>query len=63
MAGLSHQQLIDECTSKVFDYNNYLAFSPPSNWVQTNFGSSKSGFNLMIINSNNNDKQLLTKYF
>lgn len=61
--GDSHQQLIDECTSKVFDYNNYLAFSPPSNWVQTNFGSSKSGFNLMIINSNNNDKQLLTKYF
>lgn len=61
--GDSHQQLIDECTSKVFDYNNYLAFSPPSNWVQTNFGSSKSGFNLMIINSKNNDKQLLTKYF
>ena len=61
--GDSHQQIVDECTSKVFDYNNYLAFSPPSGWVQTNFGSSKSGFNLMIINSKNNDKQLLTKYF
>lgn len=61
--GDSHQQLIDECTSKVFDYNNYLAFSPPSGWVQTNFGSSKSGFNLMIINSENDDKMLLTKYF
>lgn len=61
--GDSHLQIIDECTSKVFDYNNYLAFSPPSGWVQTNFGSSKSGFNLMIINSENNDKQLLTKYF
>lgn len=61
--GDSHLQLIDEFTSKVLDYNNYLAFSPPSAWVQTNFGSSKSGFNLMIINSENNDKQLLTKYF
>lgn len=61
--GDSHVQLIDECTSKVFNYNNYLAFSPPSGWVQHNFGSSKSGFNLMIINSENNDKQLITKYF
>lgn len=61
--GDSHLQLIDECTSKVFNYNNYLAFSPPSGWVQHNFGSSKSGFNLMIINSENNDKQLITKYF
>lgn len=61
--GDSHVQLIDECTSKVFNYNNYLAFSPPSGWVQHNFGSNKSGFNLMIINSENNDKQLITKYF
>lgn len=61
--GDSHQQLIDECTSKVFDYNNYFAFSPPSGWVQTNFGSSKSGFNLMIINSKNNNKQLTTINF
>ena len=61
--GDSHVQLIDECTSKVFNYNNYLAFSPPSGWVQHNFGSSKSGFNLMIINSENDDKQLITKYF
>lgn len=61
--GDSHQQIIDECTSKVLDYNNYLAFSPPSGWVQTNFGSSKSGYNMMIINNKNTDKQLITKYF
>ena len=38
-----HQYTVD-CTAKDFDYVNYPSFSPPSLWVQTNFGNSRSGF-------------------
>ncbi len=32
-----------------FDYRNYMSFAPPSNWVQTNFGSGYSGYSIQII--------------
>lgn len=42
--GDSHQYLFDNSTSQSFNYYNYPAFSPASNWVQTNFSKSMSGF-------------------
>lgn len=42
--GDSHQYLIDECTSDLFTYANYPAFSNSSSWVQHNFNKGKSGF-------------------
>lgn len=42
--GDSHQYIFDNSTSKHFMYQNFPAFSPPSNWVQTNFQNSISGF-------------------
>ena len=42
--GDSHQYIFDNSTSKHFNYHNFPAFSPPSNWVQTNFQNSISGF-------------------
>ena len=42
--GDSHQYIFDNSTSKHFSYQNFPSFSPPSNWVQTNFQNSISGF-------------------
>lgn len=42
--GDSHQYLFDGSTSESFNYYNYPAFSPSSNWVQTNFQKGISGF-------------------
>jgi len=42
--GDSHQLLFDYCSSDDFDYLNYPAFSPPSKYIQTNYGKTKSGF-------------------
>lgn len=42
--GDSHQKIFDESTSGTFDYYNYPAFSPSSEWVQTNFKAGFSGF-------------------
>lgn len=42
--GDSHQKIFDESTSDTFNYYNYGAFSPSSNWVQTNFKKGKSFF-------------------
>lgn len=42
--GDSHQFITDESTSDTFSYNNYPAYSPSSEWVQTNFKRGKSGF-------------------
>jgi len=47
--GDSHQAIYDDTTSNDFKYYNYPAFSPPSNWVKTNFKNSKSGFNFFNI--------------
>jgi len=41
--GDSHQYLFDSTPSK-FNYYNYPALSPSSDWVQTNFARGKSGF-------------------
>lgn len=42
--GDSHQLLFDMCTSADFDYYNYGALSPASQWVQTNFKAGKQSF-------------------
>jgi hypothetical protein len=42
--GDSHQKVFDESTSDSFDYYNYGALSPSSEWVQTNFKKGKSFF-------------------
>ena len=42
--GDSHQYIFDDSTSQSFNYYNYPAFSPASNWVQTNFQKGISGF-------------------
>lgn len=42
--GDSHQFILDYTTADGFNYFNYPAFSPASNWIQTNFKKGKSGF-------------------
>ena len=42
--GDSHQSVFDQTTSEDYNYNNYPAFSPSSEWVQTNFKKGRSGF-------------------
>lgn len=54
--GDSHQSIYDDTTSSDYSYYNYPAFSPPSNWVKTNFKNSKSGFKLYNINKDENIK-------
>jgi len=45
--GDTHLQLFDFDTSEVFNYMNYRALSPASEWVQTNFKRGVSGFTIM----------------
>ena len=61
--GDTHLQLIDSMSMDGCDYNNYLALSPASEWVQTNFSKGRSGFNIMEVNLNENEKGLTTYYF
>lgn len=61
--GDSHQMLLDYCTSDDFDYFNYPAFSPASEWVQTNFKKGRSGFVNMQINYITNDKTVVPYFF
>jgi hypothetical protein len=42
--GDSHQLLLDFTSSRSFEYQNFGAFSPPSDWVKTNFSNTKSTF-------------------
>jgi hypothetical protein len=42
--GDSHQALFDMSGSDDFDYYNYPALSPSSQWVQTNFKKGRKGF-------------------
>lgn len=44
LKGDSHQDIFDNSTSQKFKYWNFPAFSPSSNWVQTNFKKGISGF-------------------
>ena len=52
--GDSHQKLFDESTSDVFDYYNYGALSPSSEWVQTNFKKGKSFFEFFNFDKKGN---------
>jgi hypothetical protein len=52
--GDSHQYLFDNTPSK-FNYYNYPALSPSSDWVQTNFERGKSGF--VFFNYTENAKE------
>lgn len=42
--GDSHQLMFDFTTSTAFEYQNFGAFSPPSDWVKTNFKNTLSCF-------------------
>ena len=35
-----------------FDYRNYMAFSPPSEWIQHNFGDNYAGYAIQVIDKN-----------
>jgi len=61
--GDSHQLILDYATSDDFDYCNYLAFSPSSEWVQTNFKKGRSGFVFSNVDYNDNLKDIKTYYF
>jgi hypothetical protein len=52
--GDSHQKLFDESTSDSFDYYNYGAMSPSSEWVQTNFKKGKSFFEFFNFKDDGN---------
>lgn len=45
--GDSHQLLLDFTTSSAFEYQNFGAFSPPSDWVKTCFKNTSSSFVFM----------------
>jgi len=61
--GDSHQAIYDDTTSNDFGYYSYPAFSPPSNWVGTNFKKSKSGFKLYNIHKEQNIKIAIPFWF
>jgi hypothetical protein len=61
--GDSHQCLFDMCTSDEFDYFNYPAFSPSSEWVQTNFKKGRSGFVMQNISMHTSQKITKTYFF
>jgi hypothetical protein len=61
--GDSHLSLFDESTSTDFHYYNYPAFSPPSNWVKSNFSNTKSGFKFFNIKKNENIKNHFPFWF
>lgn len=52
--GDSHQKIFDESTSDYFNYYNYPAFSPSSEWVQTNFKKGFSGFEFFNFKQDGN---------
>ena len=59
--GDSHQYLMDCASTDDFDYFNIMAFSPSSEWVQTNFKKGRSGFVMQSIDNNKRGK--VTKPF
>lgn len=54
--GDSHQLIFDLTSSTAFEYQNFGAFSPPSDWVKTNFKNTKSSFT--IFNYYENQKTI-----
>lgn len=61
--GDSHQLLFDYCTSDDFDYMNYMALSPSSEWVQTNFKKGRRGFVMQHFNPETNNKTVQPYFF
>lgn len=61
--GDSHQCLFDMCTSDEFDYFNFPAFSPSSEWVQTNFKKGRSGFVMQSVDKFSDKKEIKTYFF
>jgi len=61
--GDSHLSLFDDSTSTDFQYYNYPAFSPPSQWVKANFCNAKSGFRFFNIKKNENIKHHFPYWF
>ena len=61
--GDSHQMMFDYSTSNDFNYMNYPAFSPSSDWVQTNFKKGRSGYVIQIISPNKEDIVVIPKTF
>jgi len=57
--GDSHQLLFDHTSSTAFEYQNFGAFSPPSDWVKTNFKNTLSSFTTF----NYYDKQKTINHF
>jgi len=55
--------ILDYATSDDFDYCNYPAFSPSSEWVQTNFKKGKSGFVFGSVEYNDNIKTMTPYWF
>ena len=54
--GDSHQRILDTSSSNDFAYHSYGAFSPPSNWVGTNFKDTKSSIDFFNIKYEENVK-------
>lgn len=54
--GDSHQLLLDFTSSSAFEYQNFGAFSPPSDWVKTNFKNTNSSF--IVFNYYENQKSI-----
>jgi len=61
--GDSHQMLFDYSSSDEFDYFNFPAFSPSSEWVQTNFKKGRSGFVFFQIDLDSNRKVVMPYFF
>ena len=61
--GDSHLGLFDDSTSTDFQYYNYPAFSPPSQWVKANFSNTKSGFRFFNIKKDENIKNHFPYWF
>lgn len=61
--GDSHVALFDPSSSDYFEYNNYPAFCPASDWIQTNFKRNRSGFTLERIYPNENRVDRTVHYF
>lgn len=61
--GDSHQYLHDACGSDDFEYLNMMAFSPSSEWVQTNFKKGRSGFLIQHVHNNINRKDTTPFWF
>jgi UDP-2,3-diacylglucosamine pyrophosphatase LpxH len=53
--GDSHQMVFDYSTSDDFNYMNYPAFSPSSDWVQTNFKKGRSGYVIQAFSPDSED--------